>query len=196
MTPLIFTLIIFAYLIGSVSSAILLCRLFRLPDPREQGSKNPGTTNVLRLAGKNMAAAVLFLDILKGFFTVWTVQVLSMSNLVIAIAAIAVFLGQLFPIFFNFRGGKGIAITVGIITAFYWQLSLLLVLIWVLVFLIFRISSLAALIATIVAIMSVFWLPDREFASCIMIMSLLIFFRHKQNIKNLFNKSECKIKIY
>jgi len=196
MTPLAFTLIICAYLIGSVSSAILLCRLFRLPDPREQGSKNPGTTNVLRIAGKNLAALVLFLDVLKGFFTVWTVQLLSMPSWAISIAALAGFLGQLFPIFFKFRGGKGIAITLGIIAAFYWQLSLLLLLTWVLVFLIFRISSLAAISATIVAIISTFWLPNRDFAVCIMIISLLILFRHKQNIKNLFNKTECKIKIY
>ncbi|MGD0465190.1 MAG: glycerol-3-phosphate 1-O-acyltransferase PlsY [Gammaproteobacteria bacterium] len=196
MTPLAFTLIICAYLIGSVSSAILLCRLFRLPDPREQGSKNPGTTNVLRIAGKNLAVLVLFLDVLKGFFTVWTVQLLSMPSWAISIAALAGFLGQLFPIFFKFRGGKGIAITLGIIAAFYWQLSLLLLLTWVLVFLIFRISSLAAISATIVAIISTFWLPNRDFAVCIMIISLLILFRHKQNIKNLFNKTECKIKIY
>jgi glycerol-3-phosphate acyltransferase PlsY len=196
MTPLAFTLIICAYLIGSVSSAILLCRLFRLPDPREQGSKNPGTTNVLRIAGKNLAALVLCLDVLKGFFIVWTVQLLSMPSWVISIAVLAGFLGQLFPIFFKFRGGKGIAITLGIIAAFYWQLSLLLLLTWVLVFLIFRISSLAAISATIVAIISTFWLPNREFAVCIMIISLLILFRHKQNIKNLFNKTECKIKIY
>jgi glycerol-3-phosphate acyltransferase PlsY len=196
MTPLAFTLIICAYLIGSVSSAILLCRLFRLPDPREQGSKNPGTTNVLRIAGKNLAALVLFLDVLKGFFTVWTVQLLSMPSWAISIAALAGFLGQLFPIFFKFRGGKGIAITLGIIAAFYWQLSLLILLTWVLVFLIFRISSLAAISATIVAIISTFWLPNRDFAVCIMIISLLILFRHKQNIKNLFNKTECKIKIY
>jgi len=150
----------------------------------------------LRIAGKNLAALVLFLDVLKGFFTVWTVQLLSMPSWAISIAALAGFLGQLFPIFFKFRGGKGIAITLGIIAAFYWQLSLLILLTWVLVFLIFRISSLAAISATIVAIISTFWLPNRDFAVCIMIISLLILFRHKQNIKNLFNKTECKIKIY
>ena len=195
MTPLVFILIIFAYLIGSVSSAILLCRLFRLPDPREHGSLNPGTTNVLRIGGKNLAAVVLILDVLKGFFTVWVVQLLSASNLVITIASLAVFLGQLFPVFFNFRGGKGIAVTLGIITAFYWQLSLLLLLIWIVVFLVFRISSLAALSATIVALISTFWLPNREFAICLMVISLLILFRHKENIKKLLNKTECKIKI-
>ena len=195
MTPLVFILIILAYLIGSVSSAILLCRLFRLPDPREHGSLNPGTTNVLRIGGKNLAAVVLILDVLKGFFTVWVVQLLSASNLVITIASLAVFLGQLFPVFFNFRGGKGIAVTLGIITAFYWQLSLLLLLIWIVVFLVFRISSLAALSATIVALISTFWLPNREFAICLMVISLLILFRHKENIKKLLNKTECKIKI-
>ncbi len=195
MTPLLLILTILAYLIGSVSSSILLCRLFNLPDPRQHGSKNPGTTNVLRIAGKKLAASVLILDIIKGFFPVWLMRFLDMPDLFVVIIALAVFLGQLFPIFFNFKGGKGIAITLGIITALCWKLSLLLVLIWVLVFLMFKISSLAAISATIVAIISAFWLPNTTFAICIVTISLLILFRHQQNIKNLFNKTECKIKI-
>jgi glycerol-3-phosphate acyltransferase PlsY len=195
MAPLAFIAVIVAYLIGSISNAILLCRVFKLPDPREYGSKNPGTTNVLRVAGKYFAITVLILDICKGFFTVWIISQLFISNLVISMSAVAVFLGQLFPIFFKFKGGKGIAVSLGIITAFYWQLSLLLIITWVLVFLKSKISSLAGLTATLVTILVSFWLPNKTFATSIMLISLLILFRHKQNIKNLFNKTEYKIKL-
>ncbi len=195
MAPLAFIAVIVAYLIGSISNAILLCRVFKLPDPREYGSKNPGTTNVLRVAGKYFAITVLILDIFKGFFTVWIISQLFISNLVTSMSAVAVFLGQLFPIFFKFKGGKGIAVSLGIITAFYWQLSLLLIITWVLVFLKSKISSLAGLTATLVTILVSFWLPNKTFATSIMLISLLILFRHKQNIKNLFNKTEYKIKL-
>lgn len=190
-TPILF---IVAYLIGSISSAILLCRLFKLPDPREYGSKNPGTTNILRLAGTKLAAIVLVLDVLKGFAIVHLAKYLHVSNTVVAITSFAGFIGQLFPIFFKFRGGKGLAIALGIITALYWQLSILLILIWLLIFTLFRISSLAALITTIIAIITTFWLPHKEFAICIVTISILILFKHQQNIKNLINRTECKIK--
>jgi len=195
MTSLAYIAIFVAYLIGSISSAILLCRMFKLPDPRQHGSKNPGTTNVLRVGGKYFAAIVLFLDVFKGFFTVAIVDYLFINNLVTSLTALAVFSGQLFPIFFNFKGGKGIAVSLGIIAAIYWPLSLLLIIIWVLMFLKYKISSIAGLIATLVAMLGAFWLPNKEFMWCIILISCLILLRHQQNIKNLFNKSECKINL-
>lgn len=195
MTSLAYIVVIVAYLIGSVSSAILLCRLFKLPDPRQHGSKNPGTTNILRIAGKYFAATVLFLDVCKGFLTVALVNYLFANSLVTSITALAVFLGQLFPIFFKFKGGKGIAVSLGIITAIYWPLSLLLMITWILMFLKYKISSVAGLTATLVALFGAFWLPNKDFMWCIFIISCLILLRHKQNIKNLFNNSECKINL-
>lgn len=186
---------------GSISTAILLCKLFNLPDPRAQGSKNPGTTNVLRIAGKKLAFSVLLLDVLKGCAVVWFARLLAMPNLVVAIMALAVFLGQLFPVFFSFRGGKGVAITLGIISALYWPLSLLCLITWVVTFMVFRISSLAAISAVIVAILisilslhikTNLYLPT-EFAICIIFLGGLILLKHKQNIQNLFNHTEGKI---
>jgi acyl phosphate:glycerol-3-phosphate acyltransferase len=192
-TPLNFTVIICSYLLGSISSAILLCRLLKLPDPREYGSKNPGATNAFRIGGKKLAATVLLLDFLKGFLTIWVAQSIEPNNFITALAGLSVFLGQLFPVFFSFRGGKGLAIAFGIVSAAYWQLALLLLAIWLLIFRIFKISSLAAIITITLTFIITFWLPDRSFAICLGIISLLILFRHKQNIKNLFNKTESKI---
>lgn len=198
---LVLMLIICVYLFGSISTAILLCKLFNLPDPRAQGSKNPGTTNVLRIAGKKLAFSVLLLDVLKGCAVVWFARLLAMPNLVVAIMALAVFLGQLFPVFFSFRGGKGVAITLGIISALYWPLSLFCLITWVVTFMVFRISSLAAISAVVVAILisilslhikTNLYLPT-EFAICIIFLGGLILLKHKQNIQNLFNHTEGKI---
>lgn len=198
---LAFFLITFAYFLGSISSAILLCRLFNLPDPRSKGSKNPGTTNVLRIAGKPLAASVLLLDLLKGFSIVWLAKFFAMPNLIVSIVAVAVFLGQLFPIFFNFRGGKGVAVTLGIMLALCWKLSLLCLITWIVIFMMFKISSLSAISATILAIIiSIVTLFIHtnielvtEFAFCIIILGTLILFKHKSNIQNLINKNEGKI---
>ncbi len=196
-----------AYFLGSISISILLCKWFGLPDPRVQGSKNPGTTNVLRIGGKKLAASVLFLDTLKGFSIVWCAKLLFMPNLVIGLVAFAAFIGQLFPVFFGFRGGKGIAITLGIMLAMCWQLALLCLLVWIIVFSISKISSLAGISAVILAILiSVMRILcnynnidlellslSPEFAICIMVLGGFILVKHKSNIINLFNKTEKQI---
>lgn len=194
-------LVICAYLLGSISSAILLCRCFKLPDPRSCGSKNPGTTNVLRVANKSIAAIVLLLDVSKGFFIVYLSKYLNMPDGLTAIVALAVFLGHLYPIFFNFSGGKGVATTLGIILAFNWQLGLVSLMIWVITFITTRISSLAALITTITTAMlaSVALLFNlnkfiqAKFSMGIILIGLLIILKHKTNIYNLINKQEKKI---
>ena len=156
---------------------------------------------MLRIAGKSIAACVLLLDVLKGFSIVWFAKLLMMSNWVVAGVAIAVFLGQLFPIFFNFRGGKGVAVTLGIMLALCWQLALLCLITWIAVFIISKISSLAALSATMLAILmsmlSIFLRPNieitREFAIAMVVIGILILFKHKPNIQNLLSKTEGKI---
>lgn len=194
MDPILNYIIIFcSYLLGSISSAILLCRLFKLPDPREFGSKNPGTTNALRIGGKKLAITVLLLDFSKGLLIPLAVEKISTSHTITIVACLALFLGQLFPIFFGFRGGKGIAVTIGIISAIYWQLALLLLLVWILIFVISKISSLSAIIATLSAVIAAFWLKDREFAIFLYIIGTLILLRHKQNIINLYHNRESKI---
>ena len=202
-------IIISAYFLGSISISILLCKWFGLPDPRAQGSKNPGTTNVLRIGGKKLAASVLLLDALKGFSVVWCAKLLFMPSLVVAVVALAAFTGQLFPVFFGFRGGKGIAITLGIMLAMCWQLALLCLLVWIIVFSISKISSLAGISAVILAIMvglmniwsggyhNIIELGllrlSPEFAICIIVLGGLILVKHKSNIINLFNKTEKQI---
>jgi acyl phosphate:glycerol-3-phosphate acyltransferase len=196
--------IILAYTIGSISSAILLCKFFNLPDPRSYGSNNPGTTNIMRLAGKKLAALVLLIDACKGFILVYCAKYLSLSNTAISLVALAAFLGQLFPIFFRFKGGKGIAITLGIILALCWQLALFCLFIWVIVFIKCRISSLAGITASILTVISSLFVIFTncfinysifpiEFAVIILFLGLLILLKHKNNIVNLLNKTETKV---
>jgi glycerol-3-phosphate acyltransferase PlsY len=195
--------LIVAYLLGSVSSAILLCRWLNLPDPRERGSNNPGATNVLRIAGKPLAATVLVLDALKGWLAVSLASLLSTGNFFIASIGVAVFLGQLFPVFFNFRGGKGIAVTLGVILAWHWPLALLCLFAWLTTFIIYRISGLAGIAATLtVTTMSVWALTHgnllalnlgelpQEFSIAILILAAFVSYKHKDNVKRLINNAD------
>ncbi|MFI3186829.1 MAG: glycerol-3-phosphate 1-O-acyltransferase PlsY, partial [Methylococcaceae bacterium] len=109
-----------AYLIGSISSAIIICRLMGLPDPREQGSGNPGATNVMRIGGKKAAAITLLGDMLKGLIPVYAVNALGLPVELVAATGLAAFMGHLYPIFFDFKGGKGVATSVGVLLGFSW----------------------------------------------------------------------------
>src|ERR1044071_4030092 len=143
--------IIAAYLLGSVSFAVVVSRLFGLPDPHSYGSGNPGATNVLRTGNKLAAALTLLGDGIKGFVAVWAANRLGASwgdaSLATAGAALAVYLGHLYPVFHHFAGGKGVSTAAGIAFALSWQLGLALAVIWLLVVLAFRMSSLASLVA-------------------------------------------------
>ena len=130
-------MIIFAYLCGSISSAILVCRIARLPDPREHGSGNPGATNVLRIGGRLAAAAVLVFDILKGMLPVWLAYKLDVPPLYLGLTAIAACLGHIYPVFFHFRGGKGVATAFGAIAPIGWDLTGLMTGTWLLTVLLF-----------------------------------------------------------
>ncbi|VAW86883.1 Acyl-phosphate:glycerol-3-phosphate O-acyltransferase PlsY (EC 2.3.1.n3) [hydrothermal vent metagenome] len=186
--------IISAYLIGSLSTAIIACKLTGLPDPRGEGSGNPGATNVLRFGGKKIAVVVLLGDLIKGLLPVLGVSLLEASPLVIAVTGAAAFLGHLYPIFFGFKGGKGVATAFGVILAISWLAGLTVLGVWLLVALTLRYSSLAALSASVVAPLIV-WLyrPDIELLIMMIGMSILLLYRHQSNIQNLLQGKESKI---
>ncbi len=194
MTVLEFALIVLAYLLGSVSAAIITCKLMGLPDPRTEGSKNPGATNVLRIGNKKAAAVTLFGDFLKGLVPVLIGRLFDVEPLVLALIAMAAFLGHLYPVFFGFRGGKGVATALGVILGLSWQVALAALLTWLIIAKVFKISSLSALIA---AVLTPFycWLltPQLEYMAMLSVMSLLLIWRHRSNIRNLVSGEEGKI---
>ncbi|MEF1212045.1 glycerol-3-phosphate 1-O-acyltransferase PlsY, partial [Vibrio alginolyticus] len=139
-----------AYLLGSVSSAVLICRLLKLPDPRSVGSNNPGATNVLRIGGRGAAVSVLLCDMLKGTIPVWGGYFLGIDPIILGVIAIAACLGHMYPIFFHFKGGKGVATALGAIAPIGLDLTGLVMLTWLSVAALFRYSSLAALVTVLV----------------------------------------------
>ncbi len=186
--------IILAYLIGSLSTAIIACKLTGLPDPRDQGSGNPGATNVLRFGGKKIAIIVLFGDMIKGLLPVLAVSLTGASPLVIALTGAAAFLGHLYPVFFGFKGGKGVATALGIILAISWLAGLTVLAVWLLVAATLRYSSLAALCASFSAPL-ICWLyrPDSAILVMMIGMSGLLIWRHQSNIRNLLQGTESRI---
>lgn len=184
---------ILAYLLGSVSSAIIVCHLSGLPDPRTEGSKNPGATNVLRLGGKKLAGITLLGDVLKGLIAVKIAMWIDPSPAVVAPVILAVFLGHLYPIFFNFEGGKGVATAFGAILGLSWAAGGMLILTWVVVAYLSRYSSLAALVSALLAPLFVTYCLNWHYAIPVVIMTLLLFWRHKKNIERLKAGTEPKI---
>ncbi len=193
--PILITLIFcfVAYCIGSLSSAIIVCRIAGLADPRTQGSKNPGATNVLRIGGKKAAIATLLGDVIKGIIPVLIIKQINPLPDVIGPVMIAVFLGHLYPLFFKFQGGKGVATAIGAILGLYWPVGLFLIGTWGLAAYLFRISSLAALIAALLAPFFVFWWLSGEYAMYVAVISMMLFWRHRSNIQRLWDGKEPKI---
>jgi glycerol-3-phosphate acyltransferase PlsY len=190
------TLIIFcllAYAIGSLSSAVIVCRLAGLPDPRSAGSKNPGTTNVLRLGSKKAAIATLSGDVLKGLIPVFIVMHINPTPQFVGSVMLAAFLGHLYPIFFGFKGGKGVATAVGTLFALSVPLGLLSVVTWGITVYCIRISSLGALVAALLSPIYTFWLLNIQYAIPVFIMSGLLFWRHRANIQRLLQGAEPKV---
>ena len=190
-----FILILAAYLLGSLSSAIIVCKLMRLPDPRTQGSNNPGATNVLRIGGKKAAAITLLGDSLKGFIPVLIARLLDMDALVLAAVAMAAFLGHLYPVFFKFQGGKGVATAFGVQFGIGWEIGGSVALIWLIIAKGLGISSLAALASMALAPIVVwfFW-PAPELIIVQTVISIILFWRHRSNIRNLLDGKEGSIK--
>lgn len=187
-------LIIAAYLLGSISSAIIICRLMGLPDPRSQGSRNPGATNVLRLGGKKAAAFTLLGDMLKGLIPVATARILGADDLALGAVALAAVVGHLYPIFFGFQGGKGVATLLGVLLGMSWWLGLVWAISWLSVTALFRISSLSALVATSLTPLYCYWLLGSPwlFASTVL-LAVLVIWRHRSNIQNMLHGTESKI---
>jgi glycerol-3-phosphate acyltransferase PlsY len=196
MYTIIFT--IAAYLIGSISFAVVMSKAFGLSDPRTYGSKNPGATNVLRSGSKKAAIATLVGDCLKGWFAVWlTIQLADRFDLgdgTVALVAIAVFLGHLWPVFFRFVGGKGVATALGVLLGLNPWLGLATLVTWLVIAYAFRYSSLAALVAAVFAPFYyglLFGADEKLFA--VIVMSALLLWRHGKNISNLLAGKESRI---
>ena len=182
------------YLFGSISTAIIVCKLMGLPDPRTTGSRNPGATNVARLGGKKAAALTLAGDMLKGLVPVLIAHALHASPTILAATALAAFLGHLYPVFFGFQGGKGVATALGVIYGLYWPVGLLTTGIWLAMAIVFRYSSLAALTAILLTPLCFMWLlPERPIIIAMVVLTALLYWRHRSNIANLLSGKEDKI---
>ncbi|WP_424947284.1 glycerol-3-phosphate 1-O-acyltransferase PlsY [Candidatus Spongiihabitans sp.] len=189
-----FMLPLLAYCFGSISSAIIVCRIMRLPDPRTSGSNNPGATNVLRIGGKKAAAITLIGDLLKGLAPMLIAKMLTDNATVIALVGAAAFMGHLYPVFFSGKGGKGVATATGVFIGLSWPLTLVLLAIWLSMATAFRYSSLAALTAAALAPFFVLWLvPGLPFFLLTLVIAVLLFWRHKENLSRLWRGQESKI---
>ncbi len=184
-----------AYLLGSISSAVLICRLAGLGDPRAQGSGNPGTTNVLRIGGKKLAIFTLLGDMLKGFIPVYLAHFTSLSAMALSFIALAAFIGHLFPVFFGFKGGKGVATALGVLLALAWPIGCAALITWIVIAALFRYSSLAALVTAVLLPLYIYLWSNPEYLAAVIIISLLLIIKHRDNILRLWSGKESKIKL-
>lgn len=192
-----------AYLMGSLSFAVIVSRIMGLNDPRTYGSKNPGATNVLRSGNKAAAVVTLLLDAVKGWVPVvlvkWLGKPYGLEDGTVALVGLAAFLGHLYPVFFSFAGGKGVATAAGVLVGIEPLLGLATLLTWIIVAAFMRYSSLAALMAAIFApIYYLFgdrlaWYSDEKIASMLVIMSALLIYRHRENIGRLIQGKESRL---
>ena len=190
-----------AYLLGSVSFAVVVSRAMGLPDPYTHGSKNPGATNVLRTGNKLAAALTLIGDAAKGWLAVTLARAVLGNpsqegvNILVGLVAIAVFMGHLYPVFHRFKGGKGVATAAGILFAIHWALGLATLGTWLIVAVFMRYSSLAALSAAVFApLYFTFLFGVQPMGLAILIMSALLIYRHRSNIRNLLNGTEARLR--
>lgn len=187
-------LILFAYLVGSIASAVLICRVMGLPDPRLQGSKNPGATNVLRLGGKLAAALTLVGDVLKGVLPVVIAKAVSDSPEAAAGATLAAFLGHLYPLYFGFKGGKGVATAFGAIAGLAWPVAVFMGVVWLAVAAASRYSSLASMSAAVSAPLAALVVALQPAAVVsLTVIAGFILSRHRANIARLRSGTESRI---
>jgi glycerol-3-phosphate acyltransferase PlsY len=192
-----------AYLLGSLSFAVIVSRVMGLSDPRSYGSKNPGATNVLRSGSKPAAIATLLLDALKGWLpvalVVWHGERFGLQDGTVALVGLAAFLGHLYPVFFRFQGGKGVATALGVLFGVDWLLGLAVALTWLIIAVFFRYSSLASLVAAVFAPVyylfgnGLAWYADKRIALALGVMALLLFWRHRENIGRLAQGKESRL---
>ncbi|RDH83165.1 MAG: glycerol-3-phosphate acyltransferase [endosymbiont of Galathealinum brachiosum] len=185
---------LFGYLLGSVSTSIITCKIMGLPDPRTVGSHNPGATNVLRAGGKKAAAITLIGDMLKGLTPVLIAVLSDMQNEVIAAAGVAAFLGHIFPLYYGFKGGKGVATILGVLLGINWLLGLGTIAIWLFIAFTIRYSSLSALVAASGSpVLTWFITQSPVITGSVCFMAILLIWKHKSNIQNLLSGKEDKI---
>lgn len=184
------------YLFGSICSAIVISRLFDLPDPRQSGSKNPGATNVLRLAGKKYAIMVLVGDMLKGLIPVLIAHLFDASPTILGFTALAAVLGHIYPLFFSFKGGKGVATALGAMFGLHFMMGVILLSIWLLIAKFFRYSSLASIITFLLApIFSIIFFRASEIFIPLILITIYIIYQHRDNITRLIAGTEPKISL-
>ena len=184
-----------AYLIGSIQTSLILAKLFKFPDPRTTGSKSAGATNVLRTAGKNQALFTLIGDVLKGFIAVWIAHIFGVQGFFLAFAGLAAVIGHIFPCFFQFRGGKGVATAFGALLALSIFVTFTMVVIWLVTVFMTQYVSLASLIAVIAAPLLILIFSQSAYFFPVLIMAILIIWKHKDNIQRLRKGTEPKAKL-
>ncbi|MGM9454897.1 glycerol-3-phosphate 1-O-acyltransferase PlsY [Legionella bozemanae] len=189
-------LVVLAYLMGSICSAVIVCKACSLPDPRTEGSKNPGATNVLRIAGKQYAALVMAADLLKGTIPVLIAKILGAGPATVGFTALAAVIGHMYPVFFDFKGGKGVATAIGALLGFHFIVGILVAATWLIVAKFSRYASLASIAAIGFApFYSLLLIQRLDIFLPIFIMALLIVYKHKDNIVRLIDKKEPHIKL-
>lgn len=190
----LYSLPVFSYLLGSLSSAIIIARLSGLTDPREVGSGNPGATNILRYGGKKLAVLTLVGDMLKGVIPVAAARFLTSDPVILSLVAGGAFLGHLFPVYFGFRGGKGVATALGVFLGLSPLLAAAVMGTWLVMAVVSRYSSLSALTAAIMAPVYGWWLlPGNAYLVMSTVIALLLVYRHRANIQRLLKGEEDKI---
>ena len=198
MAPIVF--VVAAYLIGSISFAVVVSWLFGLPDPHTYGSGNPGATNVLRSGKRAAAALTLIGDAAKGAIALWLARRLApefeVSDITLAAVAFAAFIGHLYPVYFRFKGGKGVSIAAGILLALDGRIAGVVLLVWLLTVLALRYSSLASIVAALAApVATLYFLGWGPFAWMALAMSALLLWRHRANMERLMNGTESRIRL-
>lgn len=186
--------IVIAYLLGSISTSILLSKILKFQDPRDAGSGNPGATNVWRTAGKKQAALVLVGDAFKGILAVWIARIFGLPTALVGFVALAAVIGHVYPVFFKFKGGKGVATMMGAILALSISVGIVAIIVWAAVVAITRYVSLASLCAAAAAVLASLILGKFYYAFPIFIMAALIAYTHLDNINRLRTGTENKIK--
>ncbi|HLB56408.1 MAG TPA: glycerol-3-phosphate 1-O-acyltransferase PlsY [Coxiellaceae bacterium] len=185
--------IIIAYLLGSVSPAIIVSKVYKTPDPRTEGSGNAGATNILRIAGKPQALMVLVGDVLKGLIAVWIGHLFQVHGFMLGIVGLAAVIGHIFPLYFKFKGGKGVATAVGATLGLSFLCGILMAIVWAVVAFALRFASLASLVAVILAPFFLLIFAKAAFFVPSLLIAAVIVWKHKENIERLRNKTESKI---
>ena len=184
------------YLAGSICSAIIVSNIFSLPDPRTEGSTNPGATNVLRLAGKKYASIVLIMDMLKGLLPVLLAQALQVNYAILGFTCLATVVGHVYPVFFKFKGGKGVATALGALLGLNFIMGIVLIALWLLVANFTRYASLASIITMVIAPFStIFSTRSIDAFPPVVLLCILVLYKHRKNVSRLFNGQEPKIKL-